>query len=81
MPILPLKGRIYEIQIDSQQQKEVMETYLVSNVRQGIEGIKVKIITKVKPEQYPHMVAPANLEDVYLYYFEHKTSNPTSTNV
>ncbi len=59
---------VYEIEVDDQQQKDLPDKYLISNIRQNAEGLIVKIISKEPPKEYAYTKALANLEDVYLFY-------------
>ncbi len=61
---------VYEIQIPTESLPEIHEQYTVSNIRHIENGLAVKIITDKPPEKYRYDCGTANLEDVYLNYFE-----------
>ena len=50
--------------------QEIQNRFVVSNLRHTAEGLAVKIITDNPPVEYRPVQAVANLEDVYLYYFD-----------
>ena len=61
---------IYEVACQKEALKELQDKYPVSNIRHTEDGFLVKIITEKPPKEYACYEAEANLEDVYLYYFE-----------
>ena len=69
---------VYEVACQKEQLKKLQEQYLVSNIRHTENGFLVKIITDEVPKEYECYEAEANLEDVYLYYFELRESMESS---
>lgn len=65
-----IKPYVHEIQIPQDSLPDIQKQYVVSNLRHTEEGLAVKIIAEHPPAEYPCSSAIANLEDVYLYYFE-----------
>lgn len=63
-----VKNHVYEVQVSQEQLQEMQRKYVISNLRHTTEGLVAKIITDTPP-MGAGLVA-ANLEDVYLYYFE-----------
>ena len=61
---------VYEVACQKEQLKKLQDKYIVSNIRHTENGFLVKIITDEVPKEYECYEAEANLEDVYLYYFE-----------
>lgn len=53
---------------------DMMNKYKISNMKSGIKGVELRIISAQKP--YPDaMCVPASLEDVFLYYFGEKAGD------
>ncbi|MBR4027073.1 MAG: ATP-binding cassette domain-containing protein [Lachnospiraceae bacterium] len=67
-----IKSYVYEIYISEEQLKEIQNKYIISNLRHTSKGLAVKILTKYPPKEYEYQNGIANLEDVYLYYFENE---------
>lgn len=65
---------VYEVACQKEQLKNLQNKYLISNIRHKEDGFLVKIIADEMPKEYECYEAEANLEDVYLYYFELKES-------
>ena len=65
-----VKANVYEISIPQEKLQEIQNRFVVSNLRHTAEGLAVKIITDNPPVEYRPVQAVANLEDVYLYYFD-----------
>ena len=65
---------VYEVACQKEQLKNLQNKYLISNIRHKEDGFLVKIIADEMPKEYECHEAEANLEDVYLYYFELKES-------
>lgn len=61
---------VHEIQIPQNRLPDIRKRCVVSNLRHTAEGLAVKIIAEHPPEEFPSSPAIANLEDVYLYYFD-----------
>lgn len=61
---------VYEVACEKDRLKKLQNKYIVSNIRHTEDGFLVKIITDEVPDEYECYEAEANLEDVYLYYFE-----------
>lgn len=65
-----IKNHVYEIQTTEENLKIIQNNYRITNLYHTAEGIHVKVVSDVPPEEYTYIPAVANLEDVYLYYFE-----------
>lgn len=65
-----IRPYVYEIQAPQHRLPDIRRQYLVSNLRHTAEGLAVRIIAEHPPEEFPCSPAIANLEDVYLYYFD-----------
>lgn len=65
-----IKMNVYELQVSSEQLQEIQDQYVISNLRHTADGLAVKVITPAPPAGFDAKHAIANLEDVYLYYFE-----------
>ncbi len=65
-----IEDKVYEIHISREQLEEVQDKYVVSNLRYTTDGLAVKVITEDRILEYRCEHVPANLEDVYLFYFE-----------
>lgn len=63
-----VKNHVYEVQVSQEQLQEIQRKYVISNLRHTTEGLVAKIITDSPPTAA--RLVGANLEDVYLYYFE-----------
>lgn len=63
-----VKSCVYEVPVLESQLQEIQRKYVISNLRHTTEGLVAKIITALPPRNANPVVA--NLEDVYLYYFE-----------
>lgn len=61
---------VKEIYIQPEELPQIQEKFAISNLRYSREGLAVKLITKENIESFQVWDAAANLEDVYLYYFE-----------
>lgn len=61
---------VKEIYIQPEELPRIQEKFAISNLRYSREGLAVKLITKENIESFQVWDAAANLEDVYLYYFE-----------
>lgn len=61
---------VYEIVCSKEQLKEIQQKYIVSNMKYTENGFVVKVIANERPQNYECYETEANLEDVYLYYFE-----------
>ena len=65
-----IKPYVYELEISTRQLQEIRNEYIISNLRQTANGMVVKILSEKAPVDFEVRKAVANLEDVYLYYFE-----------
>lgn len=65
-----VRSHVYEIQISKEELKEIQNRYVVSNLRNTDDGLAVKIIAEEQPKELSCENTVANLEDVYLYYFD-----------
>lgn len=65
-----IKENVFEIHTSEEQLREIQNKYRVTNLYHTSEGIDVKVVADVPPEEYDYVPAIASLEDVYLYYFE-----------
>ena len=63
-----IENSVFELQISQTQLVEIQKKYVISNLRHTTEGLVAKIITATPPSGA--RPTTANLEDVYLYYFE-----------
>ena len=63
-----IENSVFELQISQTQLVEIQKKYVISNLRHTTEGLVAKIITTTPPSGA--RPTTANLEDVYLYYFE-----------
>ncbi|MBD5089001.1 MAG: ATP-binding cassette domain-containing protein [Clostridiales bacterium] len=61
---------VKEIYIQPEELPQIQEKFAISNLRYSREGLAVKVITKENTEPFQVTDTTANLEDVYLYYFE-----------
>lgn len=61
---------VKEIFIQPEELPQIQEKFMISNLRYSREGLAVKVITKENIESFQAAETTANLEDVYLYYFE-----------
>lgn len=61
---------VKEIFIQPEELPQIQEKFMISNLRYSREGLAVKVITKENIEPFQAAETTANLEDVYLYYFE-----------
>lgn len=61
---------VKEILIQPEELPQIQEKFTISNLRYSREGLAVKIITQENIESFQAAETTANLEDVYLYYFE-----------
>lgn len=61
---------VKEIYIQPEELHQIQEKFVISNLRYSREGLAVKVITKENAESFQVADTTANLEDVYLYYFE-----------
>ena len=66
-----IKSYVYELEISSSQLQKIQKEYVISNLRQTADGLAVKIISKEPRSGFEARNAIANLEDVYLYYFDY----------
>lgn len=64
-----LSGKVFELEIYSDQLTEVSAQYKVGNIVGESEKLFVRIIGTPDTERYSCRLARPNLEDVYLYYF------------
>lgn len=62
-------GRIWEAEISDCQVQKVMDNYLVSNLRRENDNIKVRIISRDKPDDTIFKLTAPHLEDVFLDIF------------
>lgn len=65
-----IKNHVYEIQTTEENLKIIQNNYRITNLYHTAERIHVKVVSDVPPKEYTYIPAVANLEDVYLYYFE-----------
>ncbi len=65
-----VKAKVHEIRVSPEKFGELQNRCVVSNLRQTPDGLAAKIVADEPPEGYFCTPAAANLEDVYLYYFE-----------
>ena len=63
-----VKGNVYEVYLSQEQLQEKQRKFVISNLRHTTEGLAAKIIINTPP--LGARPVAANLEDVYLYYFE-----------
>lgn len=61
---------VKEIFIQPEELPQIQEKFMISNLRYSREGLAVKVITQENIESFQAAETTANLEDVYLYYFE-----------
>lgn len=61
---------VKEIYIQPEELPQIQDKFAISNLRYSREGLAVKVITKENTEPFQVTDTTANLEDVYLYYFE-----------
>lgn len=61
---------VKEIYIQPEELPQIQEKFAISNLRYSREGLAIKVITKENTEPFQVTDTTANLEDVYLYYFE-----------
>lgn len=64
-----MKNRVFEIPVSWDKLKEIQNKYTVSSIRHTADGLAVKVITDLQPQEESVCPAAANLEDVYLYHF------------
>lgn len=64
-----IKDKVYEINIEHDNIDEIQSEYVVSNLRNSREGLVAKIVSDEEPRNRNYKKTIANLEDVYLYYF------------
>lgn len=67
-----IKSKVFEIEIPQDQLPMIQKQYVISNLRNTADGLAVKIVSENPPANMKYTPASANLEDVYLYYFEKK---------
>lgn len=65
-----IKPYVFEMDISNSQLQNIQKEYIVSNLRQTVNGLTTKVIAVKQPSGFEIRSAIANLEDVYLYYFE-----------
>lgn len=66
-----MNGKVYEVVADYDDVKAIENQYIVSNMLQVSNGIRMRIIAESLPELDAQAVPPS-LEDYYLYTFEGK---------
>ena len=65
-----VKGHVFELEISNEQLLQIQSQYIISNLRQTKTGLAAKIIASEQPVGFEVKSTIANLEDVYLYFFE-----------
>lgn len=61
---------VYVITTTTDKLSEIEEEYRVSNISKDADKIYVRIIAESPPSKFEYQEVKANLEDVYLYYFD-----------
>lgn len=67
-----IKSKIFEIEVPLHELHDIQERYIISNLRNTADGLALKVVSERPPEEYKYTNVSPNLEDVYLYYFEHR---------
>lgn len=65
-----VKGNVYEIVATDKELDKIQRNYKISNLYHTNKELRIKIVSDKPPEEYIYEKVEANLEDVYLYYFE-----------
>lgn len=68
--IKDVEARVKEIEITAEELEEVQKKYVISNIQHSDKGFVVRIICDDYKDNYLCSPSKANLEDVYLYYFQ-----------
>lgn len=66
-----MDGKVYEVVADYEDVRAIENQYIVSNMLQVSNGIRMRIIAESLPE-FDAQAVPPSLEDYYLYTFEGK---------
>jgi ABC-type multidrug transport system ATPase subunit len=67
-----IQGKVFEVQADIGQWKELVSRYLVSNIRREGDRIVMRVVSDTPPDMEGTAVFPT-LEDVYLYLYGNKS--------
>ena len=70
----PIQSFVWECDVTRQEAERLEESYVVANLKHGIEAERLRIISEVPPCKTAWNVEPT-LEDLYLYYFSEVSDN------
>lgn len=65
-----MDGKVYEKKCGYDEIETLNEKYPKGNIRQGKDGLYFRVVMDECPQEFEKTNREANLEDVYLYYFD-----------
>lgn len=68
--ITDMRGKVAEVQCSPEEAECLQRKYKVGNIRQGSEGVILRVVGDILPDDFLRVEANISLEDVYLYYLE-----------
>lgn len=64
-----IQGKVFELVVPKERVEEVQQRYLVSNITLSTEGMLVRVVSDLEPEEFAFRPVPPTLEEEYLYIF------------